>query len=99
MADYGLQVFDPNGDEFFDSTEFGWLWIDSFMVGATSSGSKTYNDLPDGITLYAYGVPTLTTGGGHNLSVSGKTVTYTYFTGNALFVNVNSPTVINIFAR
>jgi len=99
MSDYGLKVCDPDGDEFFDSTEFGWLWVDSFTAAATTSSSKTYSGLPSGVTLYAYGVPTLVTGGGHKISVSGTKVTYTYFTGNAIFVNANSPTVINVFAR
>ena len=99
MSDYGLTVNDADGNPILDPASLGYLWVDSFTAGATSSGNETYSSLPDGVEVVAYGVPTLTTGGGHNISVSGKTVTYTYFTGNAIFVNVNSPTVINVFAR
>lgn len=99
MSYHGMLVNDPNGDALFDSGSIGWLWVDSFIVGATSNGSETYNDLPDDAVIYAYGVPTLVSGGGHIVTTTGKTVNYTYFNGSPIFMRRNTPTAINVFAR
>lgn len=96
---YGFVINDSGGAPLVDSDDLGWNWIDSFQVAAENDGSITYSELPTDAVLAAHGVSTLTTGGGHSVTVSGRTVSWAHFHGSGLFINGTSPTVINVYMR
>lgn len=86
----------------FDSTVMiGWRLYESFTVGETESSSKDYSSLILAeYSLIAIVRPTVLLGGGHTVSVSGKVVSWTYFTMAIVGpTNQNAPSVISVFYR
>jgi len=96
MSYYGLRVYDANGAISFDSNTIACLLIDSFSVGATSSGSKVYNWIGTH-SLFATSVVQLGSNGGHKVTVSGNTVTWTVITGPSLNTYRNVASNIYVF--
>ena len=95
---YGLKVFDALGGIVFDSETYSWRWADTFSVGSTASGSKTYTDLV-GRTLNAMSIG-VNFGGGHKVTVSGNVVTWTVVTLPSPPWNYpNSASTIFVFVR
>lgn len=75
MSSFGLKVKDPSGNLLIDSGKTGHCLIDSFIVAAGVSTSRSY-PVASGHTLTANSVRVETTGG-HRITISGTTVTVT----------------------
>ena len=97
---HGFIINDASGNPIFNSDSLGWRWHDSFEVGATETDSIEYTELPADAVIVAHGVTTLfTAGGGHDITVSGRTVSWVHRHGLSIAVNPTSPTTINVYVR
>jgi len=94
---YGFEIYHPNGGLFFSSEDIGWQWIETFYVGKNQSGSKSYT-LYGNETLAAHAIPD-SAGGGHVISISGNTVSYSYFYGGEIWVTPYSASYISVFKK
>ena len=93
---YGLQTFNAAGALTFDSDRALWRYIDSFDVGATESSSRTYSDY-NFLNLAIITIPHYESSGGHIFTVSGTTISWTYFSGPAPFTYTTTPETVKVF--
>lgn len=75
----GLQVFTAAGSVLFDSSWRQWRFVEQLYLPAGSSGSKYYGDIADVYELAVVVFPLGVASAGHKASVSGKTVSWQYF--------------------
>lgn len=93
---YGLQIFNSSGVLTFDSDRTLWRYIDSFDVGATESSSISYSQYSF-LTLSIIQLPHYESSGGHIFTISGTTISWTYFVGAAPFTYTTTPETIKVF--
>lgn len=97
MADYGLEVWDKNGNQVFSKEEFGLKLLDSFVITSTS-GSRSVSGLNSSCMLqvaYTGGIAVI-----ENLYIDGSRVRWTgsRFGNNDKYRN--SVTIyVNVFKR
>lgn len=95
----GLQTFGANTVIQFDSTWRQWRFVESLVLAAGSSGSKSYDGVDDIYDLAAVSIPQNFASAGHTITISGKTITWTYFSYSSWITYSATQTFLEVFSR
>jgi hypothetical protein len=94
----GFEIKDSSGNTTFSQDDLAWRFVDSFYVGPTESGSKSYPELGANPSLAAYATP-VDLGGGHRVTINGNSVSWVYFHGGQIWVGPYAASYITVYQR